>query len=196
MSGQGSQQEGNPPSQIELFERLRAYPFVQDSEFAKGLAIILSHPDHPASEAEINRTDDLVLKAKCFYFTRKESLASPIDVEAYKAWVEFTTEPVLSSQTESSGAESQQTHAHTTNPASLSDNSSQGRDMPLPAQEPTYPSSFAHIVELITTGQPIPGIQEIPDTVLAGHDSLSSKPRRRKPWETEEATEIPSTTSG
>ena len=38
-------------------------------------------------------------------------------------------------------------------------------------------------MELITTGQPIPGIQEIPDTVLTGHDISSEKPRRRKPWE-------------
>lgn len=52
--------------------------------------------------------------------------------------------------------------------------------------EPAYPSSFAHIVELITTGQPIPGIQDIPDTVLSGHDISSEKPRRRKPWEKDE----------
>lgn len=53
--------------------------------------------------------------------------------------------------------------------------------------EPAYPTSFAHIVELITTGQPIPGIQQIPDTVLDGHDITSEKPRRRKPWERVEA---------
>lgn len=41
-------------------------------------------------------------------------------------------------------------------------------------------------MELITTGQPIPGIQEIPDTVLTGHDIASEKPRRRKPWEKDE----------
>ena len=57
--------------------------------------------------------------------------------------------------------------------------STQTSNMP----EPTYPTSFAHIVELITTGQPIPGIQEIPDTVLEGHDISSERPRRRKPWE-------------
>lgn len=53
------------------------------------------------------------------------------------------------------------------------------------ASEPAYPSSFAHIVELITTGQPIPGIQQIPDTVLAGHETPSKVTRRRKPWETD-----------
>jgi hypothetical protein len=38
-------------------------------------------------------------------------------------------------------------------------------------------------VELITTGKPVPGIQQIPDTVLEGHDISSERPRRRKPWE-------------
>jgi Family of unknown function (DUF5572) len=46
-----------------------------------------------------------------------------------------------------------------------------------------YPTSFAHIVELITTGQPIPGIKEIPDTVLEGEKSESTAARRKKPWE-------------
>jgi Family of unknown function (DUF5572) len=52
--------------------------------------------------------------------------------------------------------------------------------------EPAYPTSFAHIVELITNNQPIPGIEEIPDTVLAGHDKPSKETRRPKPWEKDE----------
>jgi hypothetical protein len=43
--------------------------------------------------------------------------------------------------------------------------------------------SFNHIVELITTGQPIPGIKEIPDTVLEGQKSEAITTRRKKPWE-------------
>lgn len=49
-----------------------------------------------------------------------------------------------------------------------------------------YPISFAQIVELISTGQPIPGIKDIPNTVLEGQSSESTKPRRRKPWEKDE----------
>lgn len=56
--------------------------------------------------------------------------------------------------------------------------------------EPAYPSSFAHIVELITNNQPIPGIEEIPDTVLAGHDEPSKATKRRKPWEKDVAAEV------
>jgi hypothetical protein len=56
-----------------------------------------------------------------------------------------------------------------------------------PAEPPApYPTSFAHIVELITTGQPIPGIKDIPDTVLAGQGTQPEKPRRKKPWEKDE----------
>lgn len=54
----------------EIYEKLRYYPFHTDREFAKGLAIILGHPDTPATETEIDRMDDLVLQAKCFYFSR------------------------------------------------------------------------------------------------------------------------------
>jgi hypothetical protein len=53
-----------------VFERLRTYSFQKDPEFAKGLAIILGHPQSPATEAEISREDDLVLQAKCFFFSR------------------------------------------------------------------------------------------------------------------------------
>ena len=65
-----------------------------------------------------------------------------------------------------------------------------GGIMPTPASasEPAapYPTSFAQIVELITSGQPIPGIKEIPPTVLEGQGTQASKPRRKKPWEKDE----------
>jgi hypothetical protein len=47
-----------------------------------------------------------------------------------------------------------------------------------------YPKSFAEMVELITLGKPIPGIKEIPDTVLAEPENPGVQ-GRRKPWEKE-----------
>ena len=47
-----------------------------------------------------------------------------------------------------------------------------------------YPISFGQIVELITSGERIPGIKEVPATVLDGQTSQSTKAERRKPWET------------
>jgi hypothetical protein len=52
------------------FDQLIAYPFCTDLEFRKGLAVILGHPGVPATDEEIGREDDLVLQAKCFYFSR------------------------------------------------------------------------------------------------------------------------------
>jgi hypothetical protein len=46
-----------------------------------------------------------------------------------------------------------------------------------------YPTSFQHIVELITTGQPVPGIKEIPNVLNEAPPSESARPARKKPWE-------------
>lgn len=56
--------------------------------------------------------------------------------------------------------------------------SSSTTDPPAP-----YPISFSQIVELITTGQPIPGIKEVPDTLLEGQASQATTAKRKKPWE-------------
>ncbi|KAK9324699.1 hypothetical protein V1517DRAFT_316618 [Lipomyces orientalis] len=47
-----------------------------------------------------------------------------------------------------------------------------------------YPSSFAQIVDLITSGKEVPGIKQIPNILLGETaSSLPEKPARRKPWE-------------
>lgn len=51
-----------------------------------------------------------------------------------------------------------------------------------------YPTSFAEIVELISSGKPVPGIMEIPPTVLEGQGTEATKARRKKPWEKDEIT--------
>jgi hypothetical protein len=186
------------------FEKLHSYSFQTDSEFANGLAIILGHPGTPATQEEMNREDDLVLQAKCFFFSRyyalrsfnsrlllmsarrKENLNPPIDFAAYKSWSlsRSAGEPIATAVSPLRSDEPE--------PSSEANASGTGISA-LP--EPAYPSSFAHIVELITTGQPIPGIAQIPDTVLTGHDTASEKPRRRKPWERDAAEPSPGETT-
>ncbi|KAJ5794431.1 hypothetical protein N7457_001030 [Penicillium paradoxum] len=164
-------------SEAQVFQRLQSYSFSLDPEFANGLSIILGHPDTPATEEEINRDDDLVLQAKCFFFSRKERLTPAIDFVTFKSWLASReTDPRVTGNKEDSSQ---------IPTGSLSEQITPGPESSI-HPEPAYPSSFAHIVELITTGQPIPGIQNIPDTVLTGHDMSSEKPRRRKPWESDE----------
>lgn len=58
-------------------------------------------------------------------------------------------------------------------------------------EEPSYPTSFSHIVALITSGQPIQGIQQVPNTVLSGKDKPPAISRRPKPWENNNASNTP-----
>lgn len=53
---------------------------------------------------------------------------------------------------------------------------------PTPEAAP-HPKAFLEIVQLIQSGEPIPGIKDIPDTVLLGQGSIPSLSRRKKPWE-------------
>lgn len=55
---------------------------------------------------------------------------------------------------------------------------------------PPYPQSFSHLVELITTGQTIPGIKEVPNTLLTGQGSKAVESKRRKPWEVPREVEM------
>ena len=44
-------------------------------------------------------------------------------------------------------------------------------------------ASFQEVMELIKEGKPIPGIRDIPDTVLEGQGTAPTGSQRRKPWE-------------
>ncbi|KAH8691106.1 hypothetical protein BGW36DRAFT_305735 [Talaromyces proteolyticus] len=173
----------NTEAPTKLYELIASYDFESDSDFCKGLGAILGHPETPALDAELIREDDVVLQAKCFYISRKNQISPPVDFSAYKSWVEANNSLTRSS----TSAPQQPAEEATTQKSSQSPNSTTAPSTSSSAgkadAEPAYPSSFSHIVELITTGQPIPGIEDIPDTVLSGHEKPSKVARRRKPWE-------------
>jgi hypothetical protein len=55
--------------------------------------------------------------------------------------------------------------------------------------EPGPKFSYQEIVDMIQNGKPIPGIKEIPTTVLEGQGTTATKSVRRKPWEKDELGE-------
>lgn len=55
------------------------------------------------------------------------------------------------------------------------------------SEDPPYSSNYQNLVELIVLGKPVPGIKEIPDTVLTEQSSQPLAKQRRKPWEKEDA---------
>ncbi|KKZ60836.1 hypothetical protein EMCG_04484 [[Emmonsia] crescens] len=165
------------------YQSFHTYPFATDAEFKLGLGVILGKPaGTPAVEDEVSGGDgdeyaemggELLLKAKIFYFAKKFPSSTPLTPQGYKTYLQHLKNN--NNSTSSSSA----TTATTTTTTTTTTNAQ---------QEPTYPTPFAHIIDLITNNQPIPGIQDIPDTVLTGKDKPSVAARRRKPWEVVDST--------
>lgn len=75
----------------------------------------------------------------------------------------------------------------------LESNSHPTHELELPPTEEKsapYPPTFAEIIELITSGAPIPGIRDIPSITVPHLASNPTQPRRRKPWEKDVPEEI------
>ena len=166
-----------PISDESIYQRVESYPFDSDLEFQSGLSAILSS----------NQTQDpslLVLRARCFYFSRKHSIS--IDFQAYKQWrlsrnlppvtVPAPSRPLEATEFSPIAPEDNGTLS-TTNDAQQNTQYEQQPQAP-------YPTSFSQIVDLITKGEPIPGIKDIPDTLLTGQESVGMTAKRKKPWET------------
>ncbi|KAK7902546.1 hypothetical protein LTR67_002192 [Exophiala xenobiotica] len=172
------------PTTDSVYQSLSTYPFDADHEYQSGLAAILGHPDTPATYEELSGKSALVLQAQCFYFSRKFNIPA-IDTSAYSSWVQSqsqrpdpASQPPPPSQTASEPL-SAAVPSSTTEPPSSTTSSSTTQP-----PEPPYPTSFAHIVDLITRNIPVPGIEEIPDTILEpGTSKIDKTPRRKKPWE-------------
>lgn len=148
-----------------LFNQLDEYPWDSDEEFQSGLRAILGSVQDPA------QLEHLTLRAKCYYYARKSG--TKVDFEAYKHWVESGREAG-----QSHSVDSEQLNGASAVQATKSQQTGTGAmgDAPKPA-------SFAEICELIAEGKPIPGIKDIPDTVLEGQSTTSQAATRTKPWE-------------
>jgi len=171
-----------------LYEQLEAYHWSTDPEFQGGLRAILGPVQDPAQIAH------LTLRAKCYYYARKAGV--PVDFEGYRLWTEQHAHTHrLPESTESgerviNGADNKESVFHPANQQSnpeLQSNFSSAGDGGL--GEAAKPASFAEICDLIAEGKPIPGIKDIPDTILEGQQTEAQAAKRKKPWERTEHAE-------
>jgi len=103
----------------------------------------------------------------------------PVDFSAYKQW---------RLQHNSSAIEALPNQNSTNGTSTITERSDAVTPTISSAIPPApYPPTFSQIVDLITTGQPIPGIKDIPDTILAGQETQPTTAKRKKPWEKAEA---------
>lgn len=165
-----------PAPDPSVFQRIESYPFSTDPEFQSGLSTILS--SNPAQDPEL-----LTLRARCFYFARKHHIS--VDFEAYKEW---RSEHSLPSANVTRVGPVPDIHTNGIAQETGKADESPLQEKPDESAAP-YPSSFSQIVDLITKGEPIPGIREIPDTLLVGQESSPATAKRKKPWEGDQALE-------
>ncbi|KAF8853520.1 hypothetical protein BDZ45DRAFT_677631 [Acephala macrosclerotiorum] len=189
-----------------IFKQLEEYPWDKDREFQGGLAAILGPNPQPS------QVEDLTLRAQCFYLSRKRSIPIDFNsYKTYLLSKSESTSQATSQLTSESTSQPEPTTTTSppTNP--IDDPSSTIPDWQLayagapppppppysttlPSSHATtsepinsvgapYPKSFADIVELITSGKPIPGIKDIPEGVRPEQASIPVLPKRRKPWE-------------
>lgn len=165
---------------VATFQQLEDYAWDSDPEFQGGLQAILG------SNSSTEQAEHLTLRARCFYFARKNNI--PIDFNAYHTW---------RSQQSSSLANGMSVIASASDPFIMNNSpprpESTSRNFtdtsPGDVEPPApYPTSFSQLVELITSGELIPGIKEVPNTVLEGQASQPTTAKRKKPWEKDDAS--------
>ncbi|KAK6361670.1 hypothetical protein TWF730_005384 [Orbilia blumenaviensis] len=176
------------PEDDRLFLSLENYCWEDDPEFQSGLTEILSNTTDPTQVRFLTR------QAKCYFYSRK--ISRPILFPLYQTWLH---------REERSGPRRRSPSSEVGPPLDPTPIEAVGESNPsIPSDTPTtdktatagvlgtgggdddkvpYPTSFAHIVELITSGKPVPGIREIPNTLNAAPPTQSSAQQRRKPWE-------------
>ncbi|QSZ33736.1 hypothetical protein DSL72_005307 [Monilinia vaccinii-corymbosi] len=162
MANLNSEESGN--GDINIYRDLESYPWSTDNEFQGGLSAILGNVSSP------DQVRELTLRAQCFYLSRKRNIA--IDFDAYKAYLaNQSSDPSSLIAAPSSNAPLH--HEDDLPPASTTDDQ----------KAAPYSPSFAEIVAMIQAGTPIPGIRDIPDTVLTDQGTKPVVRKRRKPWE-------------
>ncbi|KAK9458566.1 uncharacterized protein V1516DRAFT_682504 [Lipomyces oligophaga] len=150
----------------EDWRQFEEYDWTNDQQFNDGLREVLTISSN-ASQSDDQRRK-IECQAKLFFFGRKVNKHTTYD-EYLKRQRSSISDLVPDS------SDTRNTNANTEANVELNSNEQ---------EIARYPSSFSHIVELITTGQEIPGIKQIPNILLGDAAASNSvKAVRRKPWE-------------
>ncbi|KAI9259419.1 hypothetical protein BDA99DRAFT_605780 [Phascolomyces articulosus] len=143
---------------IETFQAFNNYDFDNDEKFQFGMSSILK-----SSEEDPSTHDEVVERAKWFYYTK---FIKSFDLETFREW---------NSKNDSEKSKKE------TKVESNEDKEKKDDDTP-------RRFTFQELVEMIETGQEIPGIRQIPNKINEGTPSEAKLSVRQKPWETAAAT--------
>lgn len=159
--------------QTEIYKDYMNYDWDSFTEFQEGLQQILDNhlevlQEQDATVQSIPALDkqQLIDQAKSFFYC--SHTGNILNLDDYMAWKAHNGGRYEKSAKIS---EIEEENAETLDSAQL------------PEDSPPYSSNYQELVELIVSGKPVPGIKDIPDTVLTEQRSVSEAAQRPKPWE-------------
>ncbi|KAI8359039.1 hypothetical protein B0O80DRAFT_495671 [Mortierella sp. GBAus27b] len=171
--------------QEQVFEKFEAYDFENDVTFQAGLKSIVSNNQNRSEKEQ----QEAIQNARYFYFAR---FIQNFDHSQYKEWrAQRSSSTGVSSEERRENKEQEQGSSMQVE----SQSSSAEVASNTAASDPSYPKSFQEICELIATGQPIPGIRQIPNNLAEGTPSEPAMAPRLKPWEQKKAATAPASAS-
>ncbi|KAM3513697.1 hypothetical protein MY11210_002606 [Beauveria gryllotalpidicola] len=176
-----------------VFRAFDSYPWTKDKAFMSGLHAILGDPNSPNQSGS---PADMAIHARIFYYSQRVGVG--IDFAAYQAWLaahpdhappsilppEYLTgssngaspvSPVLDWQKAAPKAELYVDRAAAAAAA---------------GDQPAYPMAFAEMIKLLQEGKEVPGIRQIPNTVIRDPavKPVGARTAPRKPWEKSDPT--------
>ncbi|KAK9454305.1 hypothetical protein V1511DRAFT_488687 [Dipodascopsis uninucleata] len=173
------------PSELE-WRSFEEYDWDGDDDFMQGMQSVRSIMRASASNSEPTE-EELECKARLFFYSRKINKKATYD--GYIKWKQNLTDNKQYTEANMVDGQGSEAQRYTDNQNSASgsiegDDASSGQAQTSGDGSAPYPSSFAHIVELITQGKEVPGIRSVPNILLGeAAASRSGQQQRRKPWE-------------
>lgn len=148
-----------------------------------GLHAILGDPNSPNPQGS---PTDMAIHARIFYYTQR--IGVTIDFADYKSWLaqhpDHNPPDILPPEYQSTASSEQQQQEQEQQTGTLDwqkaaprtelyvDRGAAADASGSSAGEPAYPMAFAEMIKLLQEGKPVPGIKQIPNTVI--RDPVSS----------------------
>ncbi|GKU00001.1 hypothetical protein FLAG1_03085 [Fusarium langsethiae] len=180
-----------------IFTAFDTYPWTKDKSFMSGLYSILGEPGQQNPEASLS---DMAIHARIFYYAQR--IGVNIDFGSYKNWLTSKTNhqppDVLPEEYR------QRAEANTTSTSTSAldwQKAAPKTDLYIDRKaataqsgsedQPNYPMGFAEMIKLIQEGKPVPGIRQIPNTIVRDPavKPVGARAVPRKPWEKEVSLE-------
>ncbi|KAF4984671.1 hypothetical protein FZEAL_187 [Fusarium zealandicum] len=180
-----------------VFTAFDTYPWKKDKMFMSGLYAILGEPGQQNPQASLV---DMAIHARVFYYAQR--IGVNIDFGAYKEWLANNPDhhppDVLPDEYR------RRDEANASSPPALDwQQAAPKADLYVDRKataaksgaedQPNYPMGFAEMIKLLQEGKPVPGIRQIPNTIVRDPSvkPVGARVVPRKPWERDMAADAP-----